>query len=164
MTVISHNCPTCGAILKFNVDSQSWICNNCKRNFKIEELKEYIDEKKVYDGYDCENCGAEIVTADDELSTICAYCGSPAIIRGKIVGDYMPNYIVPFTRNKEDVINIFLKEKSKRILCPKKFFERSNIMHVCGVYVPYWLFSCNGMISIEGNCHDNRNNKLSLLN
>ena len=160
MAVISYNCPKCSSNLIEEKIEKYWKCEHCKSRYGIEELKKYIDSKKEYDGYNCDNCGAEIVTYEDSLTTICAYCGSTAIVRGKFSGEYKPDFIVPFKNNKEDAVYAFLNQGKRKEMCPSNFFEYGNIKHVHGVYVPYWLFSCETIASLEGPCYNNCNRKI----
>ena len=43
MKVISHNCPNCKGVLKFEPKSQKWNCKHCKSSLTIEELKKQIE-------------------------------------------------------------------------------------------------------------------------
>ena len=38
MNVVDHNCPTCGAVLNFNPNTQNWICNYCKAKYTLDML------------------------------------------------------------------------------------------------------------------------------
>lgn len=62
MSVISQKCPSCGAILEFDSQTQKWPCEYCKREFTIEELPiEKIEVKQELESYHCSNCGADII-------------------------------------------------------------------------------------------------------
>lgn len=155
MKVISHNCPTCSAGLAYDVDTQNWTCDFCKKAFTIKELMEYHNNKKYNEttnmhGYCCDNCGAEIVTCDDNISSICIYCGSPVIIKERIEGEYKPDLIAPFKHTKEDIIKEFLKLKEERGLVPENFFDTKNITRVHGVYIPLFVVTCEVSASLRG--------------
>lgn len=164
MSVISHNCPSCGDILNYNIESHNWTCNSCDCEYTIDELRDSLAKKefKRY-GYVCENCGADIIALDDSVSTVCVYCNSPVIIREKMKGNNKPDYIVPFEHKKEDIIALFLSQKNKRGLCPNDYFSFKNIESVSGVYVPYWLYNCDADFSCEGETLDHKGDKVEIV-
>lgn len=168
MNVISHNCPTCSASLTFDIDTQNWTCDYCKTAFTITELMNYHKNKKniksqVMHGYVCDNCGADIVTYDDDISSMCIYCNSPIIIKDRIEGDYKPDLISPFKHTKDDIIKEFLKLKSDRGLVPKKFFDKKNIVGVNGIYIPLFVVTCEVSASLRGDGVVNRNLRSSFI-
>ena len=70
MKVISHNCPTCSAGLTYDIDTQNWMCDFCKKSFNLEQLMDHhkkhdANKTSVLSGYFCENCGADIPSVHD---------------------------------------------------------------------------------------------------
>lgn len=150
---ISNVCKKCGAALEYNVTKQKWICEYCKTEYKIDDLKEKegentkIDTSEL-DEYYCSNCGASVISGKDTVSTSCIYCDSPVIIKRRLVEKYRPEYIIPFKNKKEDIMNHFLN--NKKILSDRSFFKKENIVEIENLYVPYWLVSCDVLGNITG--------------
>lgn len=168
MNVISHNCPTCSAALTFDVDTQNWTCDYCKTSFTITELMNYHksrrnSETQSMHGYVCDNCGADIVTYDDSISSMCVYCNSPIIIKDRIEGEYKPDLISPFTHTKEDIIKEFLRLKEDRGLVPKNFFNKKNIVSVNGIYIPLFVVTCEVSASLHGDGVVNKDFRSSFI-
>ena len=46
--------------------------------------------------YTCPNCGAEIVTDATTAATYCFYCHNPVVLSGRLSGEYMPDFVLPF--------------------------------------------------------------------
>lgn len=153
MNTISNACPKCGAMMEYNIEKQNWTCNYCKTEHTVEtlnsNLKKY-DTLKTNDleEYYCSNCGASVVAGKDTISTSCLYCDSPVIIKQRLVEEYHPDYIIPFKRTKEEIINHFCSQR--KFLTDTAFFEKENITSITNLYVPYWVVNCDVMGSIKG--------------
>jgi len=148
MEAASYKCPTCSASLIYNIETRSWKCNYCSRNYNLEELGE--NEKKFneinnretidVDEYTCSSCGAKIITDENTTATFCAYCGNTAIIKNRIVGLLKPDSIIPFKFTKDDAIKAFLKFKKDKPFTPKEFGKEEQIAKITPIYIPFWLF------------------------
>lgn len=168
MNVVSHNCPTCSAPLMFDVETQNWACDYCKKEYSIEELIDYIDSKEDINtpylhGYACDNCGASIVTCSDNVSSICSYCGSPIIIKDQIEGEYKPDLIAPFKHTKEEFTDLFMEKIQKKLLSPKSFFNKKNIKSIEGVYIPFFVVSAEVSATIYGDARKSSEIKSSFM-
>lgn len=86
----------------------------------------------------CPNCGAEIVTDATTAATYCYYCHNPVVLSGRLSGEFLPNKVLPFAVEKEEVINRFLAWTKKKWFVPKAFFNKDQIDKLTGVYFPYW--------------------------
>ena len=150
-TVLDNKCPSCGAAIKFNAKTQTFKCEYCFSEYTLEEMKKYNnassdeansdkDSKINYVSYLCKNCGAEIVADENTASTFCVYCGSTAILKDKLSGEFAPSFIIPFKKTKEDAKEAFIGLKKGRKLIPKSFLSEQNIEKITGVYVPFWLY------------------------
>ena len=90
--------------------------------------------------YTCPNCGAEIVTDATTAATYCFYCHNPVVLSGRLSGEYMPDFVLPFKISKEQAIEKFLSFTRKKHFIPKDFFEKSQVQKMTGVYFPYWIY------------------------
>lgn len=156
--VLDCKCPSCNAILKYNPSSLNWKCEYCRNSYNLEDLKKFNStnsdgnnykensEINELDIYRCNNCGAEIITDKYTSSTFCVYCGSTAILKNKLSGDFAPSKIIPFKKSKDIAIEKFKNLSKGRPLMPKSFNNSENIEKIKGIYIPFWLFD----IDIEG--------------
>ena len=90
--------------------------------------------------YICPNCGAEIVTDATTAATYCFYCHNPVVLSGRLSGEYMPDFVLPFKISKEQAIEKFLSFARKKRFIPKDFFEKNQVQKMTGVYFPYWIY------------------------
>lgn len=167
MEVITYKCPNCGGVLEFKSESQSWKCEFCLSDFDDREIKSIekglLSEKEkreeaerefeaIGKTYSCTSCGAEIVTDSTTSATFCYYCHSPAILPGQLSGKFRPAKVIPFKIKKEAATEAFIKWCKKKPLLSKDFTSASQLQHLSGVYIPFWLFDCDirGKISAEG--------------
>ena len=102
--------------------------------------------------YTCPSCGAEIVTDDTTAASFCFYCHNPVILQGRLEGKYHPDYVLPFSIDKEKATEIFLGWLKKKRFVPSYFYAPEQIEKMTGVYFPYWLYSCqvDGKLDGEG--------------
>lgn len=163
--VLDEKCLNCNASIKFNPKKNKFICEYCNSEFTIEDFKEH--KKKIkedtnleheynlmedMDGYNCQNCGAAIISLDNISSTSCIYCKSSAIIKNRLAGIYKPDGIIPFKYKKEDAILKFKEICKGRPLLPKNFNDINNISDMEGLYVPFWLYNLSNKARLTANC------------
>ena len=163
MIATDYKCLSCNANLKFDATTQKWICEYCGSSYTKEELEKVYgidetlkDEKETktdseYTCYNCPNCGAEIILDDTTTATFCAYCGSTAIIKNKLKGEFNPSKIIPFKKTREDAINAFIKYKKGKLFMPDEFTNPNNIEKISGIYIPFYIYDCDisSKINIE---------------
>ncbi len=128
MDVRTEKCPGCGATLKWNATTESFICEYCGTDVTMEELKKKQEfestsnvgtaesygtvktvdnagnEKRIYS---CPNCGAELMADENTTATKCVYCKSTTVIKDKMQGEFLPDEVIPFAKTKQDAINGF---------------------------------------------------------
>lgn len=89
--------------------------------------------------YQCPNCGATVACTGNTAATLCYYCHTPVIHRGKLSGRMKPNRIVPFSIGREAAQEAFLKFAKKHRFVPRGFFAPEQLEHMQGIYYPFWL-------------------------
>ena len=161
MEVLDHECPSCGANIPFNPDTQRWDCKYCGASYTLEDFEKYdkemennAKEKKqanedMIDEYACQNCGAKIVTDKNTSATFCVYCGSTAIIKNRLQGEFAPSSVIPFSQNKQRAVDEFYRFSKKKWFAPKEFCDKKNIEKVEGVYIPFWIYDCDSSGNID---------------
>ena len=150
-------CPNCSAELKYEVGSETIKCEYCGSSFKPDELnvnvnksEEIIDEKNSTEAkyFLCSQCGAELLTFDDTAVTFCSYCGSQAMIESRLIKINNPDYIIPFTKTKEECIKNYKKKLRWNIFAPRYMKNKIVVNKFRGIFMPYAIYKT----SIHGNC------------
>ena len=166
--VLDNKCPHCGAKIDFNPKTGTFICDFCKQEISLEEMKKHqnasnqknnesvseenVDNYEDYVVYKCKNCGAEIVADKETSATFCVYCRNTAILKNKLSGKFAPDYIIPFSKTKEEATEAFISLSKGRPLVPKYFTDQKNIEKIRGIYIPFWFhtFDIDGEITATG--------------
>ncbi|MBQ7797216.1 MAG: TFIIB-type zinc ribbon-containing protein [Lachnospiraceae bacterium] len=102
--------------------------------------------------YMCPSCGAEIVTDVTTAATFCYYCHNPVVLSGRVSGEFLPDYVLPFAIDRKQAEQRFMTWIGKKKFVPKSFYDKKQIEKLSGVYFPYLLYSCqvDGRILAEG--------------
>lgn len=147
--LISYKCPNCGGGLLFDPEIQKLKCEYCQSEFTEEELQE---QKEGHGPVvcSCPSCGAEIITEETTAASFCYYCHNPVVFTGKLSGEYRPDYVVPFSVDREKAGEIFRSWIRKKKFVPKSFFSEEQIEKFTGVYFPYMLYSCQVEGKVKG--------------
>ena len=115
-------CPNCGGELKFSPKAKKVTCEYCSSTFDSKELKKEAKATKEVEvtndtikakSYKCSQCGAELLTFDETAITFCSYCGSQAMLEGRMTKINNPDYIIPFKITKEQCIEAYKKKINK---------------------------------------------------
>lgn len=99
--------------------------------------------------YECQSCGAKILTDENTTATFCVYCGNTAIIKNRLTGALRPTKIIPFKNTKEEAIKTFVNYRKGKPFAPKDFSNKENIEKITGVYIPFWIYDCEVAASLE---------------
>ncbi len=166
---IAYKCPCCDAGLAFSGEVQQLKCEYCGNSFEIEAVRAY-NESAVQEGEDfqweepqtqswsdeeqnhlhsfqCATCGGEILGDENTAATFCPYCGNPTILPSRLSGGVKPDGVLPFRKSKEDAKAAFLQLCKGKPLLPKEFTRKQQIEKLTGMYVPFWLYDCQGDFS-----------------
>ena len=166
--VVEYKCPCCGAGLTFSADAQQMRCAGCGNTFDLETVKDYNDalttpqedthwesygdedtqgwkdgEAEEMQTFTCPSCGGEILTDANTAATFCPYCENPAVIPGRVSRQFRPDFVVPFQNDKNAAKNAFQQLCKGKFLLPKGFTAENRLEKISGMYVPFWLYSCD---------------------
>lgn len=150
----TYKCPGCGAPITFDGTTGTMACEYCETQVDVSTMDKINDvysedvidetpEEKEYcsfDGYKCNSCGAEIVTDEYTSATFCSFCGSPAMIKGRLSGALKPQKVIPFKIQREAAVEAYKKWAGKGLVTPSGFRKESTIEKITGIYVPFWLY------------------------
>ena len=59
-------------------------------------------------------------------ATFCYYCHNPVVLSGKLSGEFLPDYVIPFAMDKKQATGIFLDWIKKKKYIPDDFFKKSD--------------------------------------
>ena len=163
MSVLSYKCPSCGADLRFDPETQNLKCDYCLGNFTESDLETITSndnytspgEERIDDGnqnsytsqevnvYTCPSCGAEVITDSVTSATICCYCHNPVVLTKQLSDEFKPSKVIPFKQSKDNALQTFKKWSHKKYFLPDDFASPSQLEKITGVYIPYWLVDCD---------------------
>ncbi|MBO4457784.1 MAG: hypothetical protein J5802_08695 [Butyrivibrio sp.] len=158
MALQEYECPACGGAMEFNPKTQKLKCPFCDSEF---DVKDYVanhnsssagtatEDTSSAEGeaseplfvYSCGSCGGEIITTESLGSTKCPFCSNNIVVKEKFTGEFKPDYIIPFSKTKEDAVNTYKSYVAARKLIPPVFAEKNHIDEIRGIYVPFWLYN-----------------------
>lgn len=90
--------------------------------------------------FKCPSCGAELMTDEHTVATVCSYCGNPGLIADRVDGVHSPKAVLPFRITREQAVERFLKWTRHGLLTPSDFTSQNTLEKITGMYVPYWLY------------------------
>lgn len=165
MAIKSYKCPSCGAGLDFKPALQKFRCDYCLSEYteeeisdlykdvEVEKVEQALESKVDLDhlaSYNCNNCGAVVVTDDTTAATFCYFCHNPVIISDRLSGSFLPNKMIPFTIDKEVAQKTFLAWAKKSKFVPEEFYSDSQLEKITGIYLPYWWADCKVAVDYQG--------------
>ncbi len=133
-------CPNCGGVLYFDIDSQQLKCDHCDSTFDPGTYSDKNEAEKSGRVYTCRNCGAQLITMDEEAVTYCSYCGFEAVFEGRLEEAGYPRRIIPFLISRQRCREIYENELSKKLYVPKEFKDPAFIEQFRPFYIPYWMY------------------------
>ena len=164
--VLEYKCPNCGGFLQFGEDHQRMQCPYCDSRFDIEDVLDHNanltseepefqweesqteswseSEQNQLKSYICPACGGEILTEETTAATFCPYCENPTIMPAQVSGGLKPDGVIPFKKSKADAEAAFLNLCKGKPLLPKFFSQEQRVEKITGMYVPFWLYDCEG--------------------
>lgn len=150
-------CPNCGGNLKFDIPSQQLSCEYCQTlvdPYSFEDKNKDAIETTEYDAtiFTCPQCGGEILSTDTSAAEFCTFCGASTILYSRVSKEKRPNYILPFTKTKEDCKKAYKNMMKRAIFAPDDLKNPDRIDSFRGIYMPYWSFHVtqNGPFNLKG--------------
>ena len=164
--MLNYRCPHCSGSLVYDGSSSKLKCQFCESMFTEDELRDtynnlnnnqnvrITDTEANYaqqrtNVYRCPSCGAEVITDQTTAATHCYYCHSPLVLSEQLLNEFRPQKIIPFTKNKQQIQNVFVNWAKKFKYLPKDFLSQSVLEKFTTVYVPCWLADadCEGTVT-----------------
>lgn len=157
----SHKCLSCGSNLFFELKEGTLNCQSCGNKYfpEIFDVSELLSSIKEGDAGDeeagkheivCNSCGSVMVTDEKTMSTVCAFCGSPALVTRRLQKEFRPDYIIPFKNTAKEITEMVKTWAKERTYLPKDFWRKCSFTNPTGIYVPFWLVDANCYFDIVG--------------
>lgn len=158
-------CPNCGGHVVFDPKLQKMRCEFCDSVFDPtpEDLAEQSGDAgnvlvhEATDQYEtnvftCPQCGGEILSDDATAVTFCSFCGASTVLEGRLAKIKKPDYIIPFTKTKEDAQKEYEKVIRRSLFAPSAMKRDTVVERFRGIYMPYWVydFKIDGDVMVEG--------------
>ncbi len=153
-------CPQCGARRVFAPDGRSLVCENCGYNDSLANgqaanEKDFFIAMATAKGhrkpvatqvFHCDGCGAEFFLAPGVLSSSCAYCDSPHVVRLDESRELLePDGIVPHALTQRGAIQSLVQWVEASRIRPERKVDQPR-----GAYLPVWTFDLAGSINVSG--------------
>lgn len=122
-----------------NADPNAKTLENENDFPEFDDNNEFTEHTKLYT---CDSCGAQIIADDTTSASFCYYCHNPVVLAGRLTGQYKPNFVIPFAIPREKAVEKFKAWCRKRWFLPSDFKSKQQLEKMSGVYVPFWLTSC----------------------
>lgn len=168
MSTMIFKCPCCGGYLEFDPARQKFKCLYCGQLLSEDELREQsavreaaaqddvqqdeaaAESKEHLRTYQCQMCGAEIVTDDTTAATRCYFCHSPVVLHDRLDNAFRPDGVIPFKLDKETAEKQFMDYIQKKKFVDREFFNGAQLEMFSGVYYPWWYTDIEGEAEFEG--------------
>lgn len=138
----------------FDAESGTLSCDSCGRQDNVAEFDDtYISHEFSTDEtkeYQCDNCGAVVLTDQDTTATSCSFCGAGVVLADRLSGNLAPAKIIPFTISKQQAQEAFQKWCKNGRFTPDGFMTADRIKNITGMYVPFWIYDLHSDIQVEG--------------
>ena len=157
-------CPKCGARMVFDGDGRTLICEHCSRNQVLSSAAPQFEQDFILamatgqghrtpvsvKTFNCQGCGAQFILPAREISSICAYCGSPHVVTAtkELVE---PDSIVPMALNEGQAEQALLNWFKKHHIQPQ-----GRLPEPKGLYFPVWTFDVMGEVPWSGTVYRNK--------
>ena len=112
-----------------------------------------VENKEVQEMYECfcNDCNKELIVNKNIDIKSCIYCKSKNIEKHELTKKIPKAHLLPFKINKKDALTIYEKLCRKVIFKSSIFLSKTITQQLIGVYVPFYLYSCecNGIVEFE---------------
>ena len=162
---MTFKCPCCGGYLEFDPSQQKFKCLYCGQVLSEEDLREQSEKREAAaeeaqaqqpaaeDGlrtYQCQMCGAEIVTDATTAATRCYFCHSPVVLHDRLDDEFRPDGVIPFQLDKAAAEKQFTDFIKKKKFLDRDFFNGAQLEMFSGVYYPWWYADIEGEAEFDG--------------
>lgn len=157
-----YSCPNCDGTLEFVPDKQQLCCKYCGFEMPIDgkigdEEYDFLNNNEEENTWNleskvihCDNCGANTVIDNSEISFSCPFCGSNSVAKTNELSGIKPHRVVPFKISNDISIQNYSKWLKKKFFVPKNVKKDIPSLKLRGVYLPVWTFDTNTISLYKG--------------
>lgn len=163
-TTSNFPCPSCGANMTFNPETQTLTCGYCSKSVEIASKDGNIEEYDFFTAKDtsagnwgsetrvmqCQNCGAETVLDVFNTAQTCAFCGSPHVVKNAASAGIAPESLIPFLISFKKAAENYNKWLSGKFFAPREVKREHKAIRLNGVYVPFWTYDADTWSAYAG--------------
>lgn len=139
--------------MAFDSGSGTLSCSSCGRQDDITTFSDEFITKKFDDTeakeYQCDNCGASVITGADTTATSCSFCDAGVVLADRLSGNLAPSMVIPFTISKQEAEKAFRKWCKNGRFSPKDFMRANRVKNITGMYVPFWMYNLNSKVTLD---------------
>lgn len=138
-------CVNCGDKMEYSLERECLVCHTCQSEM---DVADYDSDSITYEGgldlgddinqYTCPSCGAVILSANQEATMECGYCGVALAFFGDVQGELSPEMIIPCKLTREQAVNKVKQWWMEHETMPD-YDEKELKMKWRNIYVPVWL-------------------------
>lgn len=136
-TSVAYKCPNCGGPLEFQPGASQVVCPYCDTKLDVAQMEALFarQQERAAAAQEAKEERWNTEMAGKEWST-----EEASVMPNRFSGMLKPDYVIPFTKTKDDAVAA-LKEfyKGKRLL-PAAFTANNRVQDIQPMYVPFWLF------------------------
>lgn len=151
------SCNNCGSRMLYDIKSAKMKCIHCGTLLSVDETDNLVhsaEEEETFETkiYRCTQCGAELMTQENSAVSFCSFCGAQSVLEGEFQKVKKPDYVIPFTKTKEECKKIYNKKMMKAIYAPSDMRAREHIDEFRGIYMPYYVYNVeqDGLYNLSG--------------
>jgi DNA-directed RNA polymerase subunit RPC12/RpoP len=152
-------CDACAAELSYDAATQKLKCSFCGA---VKDVPAEFGEVKEHDLFaglaalprglgaektrtsGCQECGAQVVFAENVTATKCTFCGSSRILeQSENQNTLRPESLLPFSIDRKQANQHFATWLGKLWFRPNDLKQLARVEEVAGVYVPFWTFDAD---------------------
>ena len=142
-----NRCPNCGGLVYFDIQSGQLKCESCDSLFVPETFESSTgaqenSENAEFDMsiFTCPNCGGSVASNELEAVEYCLYCGSFVTLESQVKKIRKPDFILPFSKTKEECKKSYSNMIMRKFYAPKEFRDEKFLNGFKGIYIPYWVY------------------------
>lgn len=153
--VEDYSCPNCEAALRFLPEKQVLHCDYCDFEINVDgtvgtEEYDFLENAKIDNSWGdetkvvhCDNCGANTVIENVQMSFTCPFCGSNSVMQTDEISGIKPQRVIPFKIANSVAKDNYYKWLKKKFYVPKVVKQEIPKVELKGVYLPVWTFDTN---------------------
>lgn len=148
------DCPNCNGTSVFSPTHQKLKCEYCGSLFDIpansnvseQNINELLNAQQNWNEaqvMQCDNCGGKQVVNNNDISSICSFCGSTNIVKTEELTGIAPQGIVPFKVEKDATALLSKNWGKSKFFAPRSFKKQLVPQNINAVYYPVFTFDAN---------------------